>query len=405
MANLRYITFTGAGQKTSFSRMRRISAANPLVEWGVLYSATKAGKENRFPSLEWLEKFAQKANKSRMNISLHLCGEIVWDMLEQHHHNGALNPELLRIYELASNFGRVQLNINHCRKKKLVESPLLSSRTQQDHNDFVCFLGKLSRNENRTRVILQWNEANQDLCKSLRAQDCLEVLIDSSGGRGVAPERWPSLPMAEARRVGYAGGLGPANIAHQLQAIDAAADDRTFWVDMEAKIRTEDDFLDLNKCEEVLAVAREHVDTMRLKAGEIYGSSKAYRWVQSLSGIWLDWWVGKALGYNMVVPPERASRAVMLYRHAGAYESYQPSESGGRALDIFRDELIQLIPNKNGTWSAVALGTEGPPLSGPDLITAGLRAVVSKYYGKTVPKNPYSKVNAHRKKKKQSPTV
>ena len=140
MANLRYITFTGAGQKTSFSRMRRISAANPLVEWGVLYSATKAGKENRFPSLEWLEKFAQKANKSRMNISLHLCGEIVWDMLEQHHHNGALNPELLRIYELASNFGRVQLNINHCRKKKLVESPLLSSRTQQDHNDFVCLL-------------------------------------------------------------------------------------------------------------------------------------------------------------------------------------------------------------------------------------------------------------------------
>lgn len=65
------------------------------------------------------------------------------------------------------------------------------------------------------------------------------LLIDASGGRGESPETWIQ-PITE-KAVGFAGGLGPANLASELQTIREISR-AGWWVDMEGKLRVEDWF-------------------------------------------------------------------------------------------------------------------------------------------------------------------
>jgi hypothetical protein len=96
-------------------------------------------------------------------------------------------------------------------------------------------------------------------------------LFDVSHGAGVLPpgsgqadgdnnlNPWPKRTMYEY--MGYAGGLGPLNIAVQLQLIEAHADPLNFgpyWIDMESRVRTRTiernvvkDVLDLKKVKDV----------------------------------------------------------------------------------------------------------------------------------------------------------
>ena len=70
------------------------------------------------------------------------------------------------------------------------------------------------------------------------------------------PDAWPA---AVCDPMGYAGGLGPGIVTRQWGAIRAAAEGRTFWLDMERRVRTPDDAgFDLTRvwavCQEVAAL-------------------------------------------------------------------------------------------------------------------------------------------------------
>ncbi|RYD73538.1 MAG: phosphoribosylanthranilate isomerase, partial [Verrucomicrobiaceae bacterium] len=71
---------------------------------------------------------------------------------------------------------------------------------------------------------------------------------DPSGGRGVAPTRWPI--NQSPRIVGYAGGITPENCRAVLDQVGELSQ-QGFWLDMESGVRT-DDWLDLDKCTSVL---------------------------------------------------------------------------------------------------------------------------------------------------------
>ncbi|OWK34248.1 hypothetical protein FRUB_10219 [Fimbriiglobus ruber] len=85
-------------------------------------------------------------------------------------------------------------------------------------------------------------------------------LVDASGGRGISPEEGPA-PIA--RSTGYAGGIGPANVAgvlHKLKQVVGITD--TIWIDMESSLRTKTsngDVFDLDKCEAVLEACKPFV--------------------------------------------------------------------------------------------------------------------------------------------------
>lgn len=79
-------------------------------------------------------------------------------------------------------------------------------------------------------------------------------LFDTSGGAGIVPRVWP-IPLASIPYHGYAGGLGPETLERELERIAEAAGDTRVWIDMERRVRSEDDErLDLDKVRRVLAL-------------------------------------------------------------------------------------------------------------------------------------------------------
>jgi len=83
------------------------------------------------------------------------------------------------------------------------------------------------------------------------------ILFDLPGGAGILPAEWPA-PRASLP-CGYAGGLDPENVEDQLQRI-ASVCDRPFWIDMERRVRSNDDsILDIAKVRQVLATCAPHV--------------------------------------------------------------------------------------------------------------------------------------------------
>jgi phosphoribosylanthranilate isomerase len=102
------------------------------------------------------------------------------------------------------------------------------------------------------RFIFQWDGVNAGLPLAAHAYGLkAEALFDTSGGAGRRPAQWPG--PAEQFPCGYAGGLGPENVAGQVAKITAVCQ-KPFWIDMERRVRTADDSrLDMAKVRAVLA--------------------------------------------------------------------------------------------------------------------------------------------------------
>lgn len=82
----------------------------------------------------------------------------------------------------------------------------------------------------------------------------IQLLYDRSGGKGVLPEEWPE---PGHHSFGYAGGLSPENIKDQLFTMAAACGDREIWIDMEGRIRDDNDNFCLNKVRQVIKIVQE----------------------------------------------------------------------------------------------------------------------------------------------------
>ena len=113
----------------------------------------------------------------------------------------------------------------------------------------------LRRNGMKT-IITQHNDANRDLWQEMKEFENHAVLFDKSGGRGQSPEQW-SAPLPGVT-CGYAGGLGPENLAFELDRIHVAANGSPFWIDMEGKLRTGSDKFDLDHAKACLDIAGQY---------------------------------------------------------------------------------------------------------------------------------------------------
>lgn len=210
-------TLTGVDEQTDIDRALSLSQRFPLLEWGVLLGGTLSP---RYPKLPFIESWAAACRPFRARTALHLCGGFARKWIENDPH----------IVELARLFGRIQVNV-------------VASRID---TDALVDAIQMARHPH---VITQHNPANQDLTTRLMGEPAHAVLFDASGGRGVAAEHWPQAIQGKA--CGYAGGLSPENVADELAKIAPLAGE-AFWIDMEGRLRREDDTLDLDRCEAVL---------------------------------------------------------------------------------------------------------------------------------------------------------
>ena len=238
---LKFVTLTGADDRTDSVKMAELSTKYKFVEWAILFSQSKAGVP-RYPSLDWIE--SAKSNLRGANLAAHLCGKWVDDA-----NKGRLTFFDVDDGQLSDCFNRVQLNMATDKLKKVLKSETLLCDCCLDDSKQIILGGP-------------YQKYNLHIPTDLFMLHNVVPLFDCSGGRGVLPDSWPQLAQHEYGNMfcGYAGGLGPDNLEEQLKKIESVVGDATIWIDMESKVRNEKDEFDLNKCEQVLQIAKSWVE-------------------------------------------------------------------------------------------------------------------------------------------------
>ena len=212
-SSLRCVTFTGADERTDVAALERLIYKHPFVEIGLLYSATPEGR-NRYPSLDWIKRAASKLGD---NCAIHVCGRTARAQIAAG-----------ELASLVKHVGRVQVN------------------GTISVDEIVQLYGEVPL------LVTQHTAANERLVSGWCAT-CFdhELLVDGSGGRGQRPEQW--LRPETDKMVGFAGGLGPDNLAEEMPRIAAAARG-AYWIDMESSLRI-DDWFDVDRCYAALKAA------------------------------------------------------------------------------------------------------------------------------------------------------
>ena len=98
MSNFIGVTLTGIDQSTDLDRAIELSRQHELLEWGILLGGTPSP---RYPSIPFIQEWADRADRAGIPIALHLCGRFARAWIDN-------DPEVV---SLANQFGRVQVNV------------------------------------------------------------------------------------------------------------------------------------------------------------------------------------------------------------------------------------------------------------------------------------------------------
>jgi hypothetical protein len=232
------VTITGADDSVKAAELWDLSKEFPFVEWGILVSKNSMGSP-RFPTFDWLLDFRSMTRTAgHMDASMHICGRWVREILK-----GEPPQELWPILDC---FQRVQLNF-HAEDMKCIPAAFRHTLRRYNREGPREFIFQIDGNRGINYLIEA--TADGDL-------HCFP-LFDQSGGRGALPGQWP-LEISIYAYHGYAGGLGPDNLAEQIQAIGKVVTGNfPIWIDMETNVRSDSDRLfDLSKVRRCLEIAK-----------------------------------------------------------------------------------------------------------------------------------------------------
>lgn len=208
------ITLTGVDERTDLDALSKILPfSNIHIEFGILYT-WNTEKRNRYPCRSSIVRILEQLQGNK--LSLHVCGRKAKEKL--------INYDLTDMTHLVQ---RIQVNGHIWYDDALKICELYSNHT----------------------IITQYNNQSIGLLELDAPNHAL--LIDSSGGRGISPEHWDRPNTIKS--VGFAGGLGPDNIQDELLRIKKVAIG-DWWVDMEGKLRDENDWFDINKVNQIISL-------------------------------------------------------------------------------------------------------------------------------------------------------
>lgn len=254
------VTITGADDSIKPSDLIPMSQEFPFVEWGILASfnnTLRIGGTTRYPSPRWISDLqgVVETTGTLPRLALHINGVWVRDLLI-----GALSLPT----ELLHCFQRVQLNFHAERVACYPEGFAACLKSIRDR-DFIFQLDGANGN------------AHLEAAHAEEVPRCFG-LFDVSGGAGILPDEWPTPIMLDVQPGehgmgeeywayhGYAGGLGPDNLAEQIPRILSAAAgtkhtrEGRIWLDMETHVRSQHDAVfDLAKVRRCLEIASEFV--------------------------------------------------------------------------------------------------------------------------------------------------
>lgn len=225
------VTITGADEKIMYNDLLNLQDDFPFVEWGILFSESKAGS-SRYPSAE----HRKKQFIGELSLSAHFCGWWARQVLE--------NRNYKLITELPEQYTRIQLNYNFNTSKNFDLGSLI---------EFVV-------DNPERRIIIQYNRSNEPvISRWMKQHDVpsrIHFLYDSSGGRGTVINRLD--PPIGGHYTGYAGGLNIENIDSICCDIARSMDNSMVWIDLESGARINDQF-DLELVRMILEKSTYHI--------------------------------------------------------------------------------------------------------------------------------------------------
>lgn len=231
MKVLNKVTVTGADDSVDISKLVEIQQKYPFVEWGILLSKKYSLKDGagRFPSKAWLNDLINNA-AGKLTLSGHICGSWVEETLL------GTFPNLDEIHgNFTDSFVRFQLNTHAELHKVDVDKLSVVLNTRREKAQTIIF----QLDGVNDIMVPMWKKNHRNI----------SGLFDLSHGAGILPSKWPRpLPGAYC---GYAGGLSPDNVVHQMGKIIEACKERkndTIWIDAETHLRSDGDrVFDLDK--------------------------------------------------------------------------------------------------------------------------------------------------------------
>lgn len=229
MKNLSLISFVGVDNKTELDRILSFTKSHIKYEFGVLYSDSKNGADQRYPSHDFSNNFLKWSYHNKINSSLHLCGKSIDRYLS----------EDVSIIDLCSYAGRIQLNLNI---KKYNDYDMLSDNILRIANKYN---NNIILQENNTKKI--FNKIL--LSKNIENNFSISLLNDSSGGFGKEIKDISS--PHEKYFTGYAGGVKLSNIIKLIYDIENVNyNNKQYYIDMESGIR-DNNIFSLIECEKI----------------------------------------------------------------------------------------------------------------------------------------------------------
>lgn len=255
---IKKVTVTGASDDTKFEDMLRMQQKYPFVEWGILYSRRSAGKSNRFPSEKWIGELSKFNTKNKLNLSVHLCGDVVNIFLTQEALDASVSEYQLKC-EVRGELQKLMLSVTIA--DFLNPHNLLFSRMQinthgEKHKYDLDAIESYLKYAPHVEFIAQYDEVNDYIHRlHEKGYKNISALYDLSHGAGVLPAGW-NKPL-DGIFTGYAGGLSVDNLEEQLKKLDEVVSE-PIWIDAETWLRTNDLF-DLDKVEKFLEIAESRV--------------------------------------------------------------------------------------------------------------------------------------------------
>lgn len=247
--NVKLITCSGANETTDIEMLVKILASYRRAEIGVQVSEKKCcfGSQR----MVWIQNLVHYlgVNKKFINAALHINPSWVEDVGQ-----GILSHELqhlLTIRNIKGNpfFQRVQLNF----------------KIGRDRIPDVYRLLNLMQLYKSRRFIFSYNEENAAFIKKMYSL-CQEVglrfdiLYDESHGEGIVPKQRQPAVFTNIMQ-GYAGGIGPDNVAEVLDEIALAQKKKQSLlgvaIDAEGKLKNADGHFDIELCQRYLQAAYE----------------------------------------------------------------------------------------------------------------------------------------------------
>ncbi len=220
--NLRYITCSDPREDIPAESLLNFTNQYPIAEIGV--QAHLDSMISWRPRNIWFNQIValSKNMPTPPNIALHINYQWCDCMCE-----GLVPHEVKRwlsesnVYTKQPVIKRVQLNVGdytHCFSPKGL-AKLIAAYPNQE-------------------FIFPWNEKVAPQIGQLKKTGArFSLLFDGSYGEGIEPESWRA-PVYNDIPHGYAGGLGPNNVAENLDKINAVLPpDYTTWIDAEGKLR------------------------------------------------------------------------------------------------------------------------------------------------------------------------